>query len=166
MNALIFYGFGTVALAAAAFAVFGRYRDPWLGPQSFLIAMVSIGAAFLSLGAQLLGAAQIFLYAGALTALLVCLTSILPHPLDESSFRRTLQVRRLLAGLVIGAVAALLLGIPLGSGAPAEPGAGFGDLAGVGLPLFSAYLIPLEAGALLLLAAAVSVAIFARSDAP
>ncbi len=71
-------------------------------------------------------------------------------------------MRRLVAAAVLGALAFSIATLPTDRVAALGLPGGYGDFAGIGLPLFTTYLIPLEVAGLLMLAAALAAAVFLR----
>ena len=155
-----------VLAASGAIAMLAFARDPIAGVMSLLGVFVSLSGIHALLGAHAVAALQLGVQACAALVLFLFALALIGRRADDPGARDP--------GMVVikatGAMAALAAGVALAgtvsaalpsSGGGAVPGGGFSEL---GLRLFTAYLVPIEALGLLLLAAAVGSVGIASGD--
>lgn len=146
----LFYGAAAVAVAASALAV---TRSHALHALLYLVvALLAVSLAFLALGAPLLAALEVIVYAGAILVLVLFVIMMLdPGPEGRRQERRWLAPRHwVLPGLLAGTLGALTLrALALGRDAPVQARA-IGPHA-VGRSLFTDYLVGVELASILLL---------------
>ena len=127
-----------------------------------VVTMVALGGVYVLLGAYLIGALQIMVYAGAILVLFLFVVMLLNLRREEFSPQRQLATK--IAAAVIGLLFLLqfLRLIDGAFGAPAAIPADFGGYRQVGTALFTDYVLAFEATSLLLLAAMVGAVILAK----
>lgn len=155
-----FYIFGLLVLVAGVAAV--SMRKSIHCALSLVAALAAVAAHFLLLGAEFAGFAQILVYVGAVAVLMVFVI-LLTHentPGEELGIGRWL-VGAGIAGGLFGVLAACVLASKVGSarGIAIEV-----PTRKIGEQLMSTYVVPLEALALLLTAAAIGAVVIGLSD--
>lgn len=164
MSAVIFFIAAIGALAGAIGVV--ALRNPFYSVLSLVGHLISLSALFLLLRAEFLAAAQVIVYAGAVTVLYVFVVSYVGDgtvPLGPGGARlRNISI--LFVGMLFVELCIALLGSGLqaidGKGAPYVPG--FGSPEAIGEALLTKFLLPFELASLLLLVAAVGAVMLAR----
>ena len=167
MAEVIFFIAAIGALAGAIGVV--SLRNPFYSVLALVGHLLSLAALFLLLRAEFIAAAQVIIYAGAVTVLYVFVVSYIGDgtvPLGKGGARL-----RGVAALFVGALFVELCIAMLGSGLQAidSEGAryvsGFGAPAAIGEALLTKFLFPFELASLLLLVAAVGAVMLARRRA-
>jgi NADH-quinone oxidoreductase subunit J len=162
-EAALFYAFAVLA-TGAALAMVLFVRNVVAGAMSLVVTMISLAGVYVLLGAYLVAAIQIMVYAGAILVLFLFVIMLLNLRTDD--FAPLSPARRLLklAGVAIGGFALLRFVRALPGNVPQAGAApdGFGGYRDVGLALFTDYVIPVETAALLMLAAIVGAVILAK----
>jgi NADH-quinone oxidoreductase subunit J len=161
MSLLFFYVFAALAIAGALGMVLNT-RNTVAAALSLVVTMVALGGVYVLLGAYLIGALQIMVYAGAIMVLFLFVVMLLNLRREEFSPQRQLATK--IAAAVIGLLF-LLQFLRLISGAYGAPAAipeDFGGYRQVGTALFTDYVLAFEATSLLLLAAMVGAVILAK----
>lgn len=172
MEQALFWFFALLATATAVVVV--SARNPLHGALSLIATFFALSGLYVLLGAHLLAALQILVYAGAIMVLFVFVLMLLNLSEDELGERRV-TLMKVAGGVAMGVagvalVARVFAGLQPGGG----PGdivpvrdlagqAGFGTTALVGQALYTTFLLPFEATSLLLLVAIVSAVVVARS---
>ncbi len=158
---VFFYLFTTLMVLSALSVVFSR--RPIYSVLSLLIAMFCLAALFVMLGAYLVAALQVLLYAGAVLVLFLFVIMLLNLEPEASARMRVFTLR------TTGTLAALLLffalfGILRGAGQPTPPGAQAtpGTVESVGRLIFTTYLLPFELTSFLILAAIIGAVTLAK----
>jgi NADH:ubiquinone oxidoreductase subunit 6 (subunit J) len=164
MSAVIFFIAAIGALAGAIGVV--ALRNPFYSVLALVGHLISLSALFLLLRAEFLAAAQVIVYAGAVTVLYVFVVSYVGDgtvPLGPGGARLR-NVAMLFVGMLFVELCIALLGSGLqaidGKGAPYVPG--FGSPEAIGEALLTKFLLPFELASLLLLVAAVGAVMLAR----
>lgn len=159
-GALLFYGFGAIAIAAGV-AMVAVVRSVVGAAFALAVASAALAGLHLALGAQLVAVVQLLVHLGAVLVLLVhALLLVGPDPLQSAS-RRGRAARALGVAAALG-LATLLVSAGESLPAAGEPGPGFGGHRALGLRLFGDLGLPLQLLGLLLLAAIVAAASLAR----
>jgi len=161
MSLLFFYVFAALAIAGALGMVLNT-RNTVAAALSLVVTMVALGGVYVLLGAYLIGALQIMVYAGAILVLFLFVVMLLN--LRREGFSPQRQLATKIAAAVIGLLF-LLQFLRLISGAYGAPAAipeDFGGYRQVGTALFTDYVLAFEATSLLLLAAMVGAVILAK----
>lgn len=167
MSEVIFFIAAIGALAGAIGVV--ALRNPFYSVLALVGHLLSLSALFLLLRAEFLAAAQVIVYAGAVTVLYVFVVSYVGDgtiPFGAGGARlRT--VAALFVGMLFVELCIATLGSGLkaidGEGAPYVPG--FGTPESIGEALLTKFLLPFELASLLLLVAAVGAVMLARRRA-
>ena len=167
MSAVIFFIAAIGALTGAIGVV--ALRNPFYSVLSLVGHLLALSALFLLLRAEFLAAAQVIVYAGAVTVLYVFVVSYVGDgtvPLGPGGLRLR-NVSMLFVGMLFVELAIAILGSGLsaidGKGAPYVPG--FGSPESIGEALLTKFLLPFELASLLLLVAAVGAVMLARRRA-
>jgi NADH:ubiquinone oxidoreductase subunit 6 (subunit J) len=164
MSAVIFFIAAIGALSGAIGVV--TLRNPFYSVLALVGHLISLSALFLLLRAEFLAAAQVIVYAGAVTVLYVFVVSYVGDgtiPLGPGGLQlRT--VAMLFVGMLFVELAIAILGSGLsaidGKGAPYVPG--FGSPEAIGEALLTKFLLPFELASLLLMVAAIGAVMLAR----
>jgi NADH-quinone oxidoreductase subunit J len=157
-EAVCFYAFAALALAAALSVVLNR--QPIYSVLSLLVVMFCLAALFVMLGAYLVAALQVLLYAGAVLVLFLFVVMLL------NLERETLSRLRLHTLRISGTIAALLLFLALSRALPtlalpSEPAAE-GTVESIGRLLFTTYLLPFELTSFIIVAAVIGAVTLAK----
>ena len=170
MAHVLFYLLSAAAIAFAVGVV--AAKSPMKSVLSLLGTFVALGVLYLLVGFQFLAAAQLLVYAGAIMVLFLFVVMLLDmSDLDAlaefpsvSLGQRKVAVAAVSAG-VIGIVAILAAGtVQASAGADAMPDGGYDRLEWIASLLFSRYLLPFQASAVLLLATMVGVLVLAKRN--
>jgi NADH-quinone oxidoreductase subunit J len=164
VEAVFFYAFGGLSIFGAV-AMLLQMRNLVAGAMSLVVTMVSLAGIYVLLGAHLIAALQIMVYAGAILVLFLFVIMLLNLRTDDFAPVRPGQRAVKLAGVALAIAIGLFVADSLrGSfvSAPAEVPEGFGGFRDVGLQLFTVYAVPVEVAGLLLLAAIVGAVILAK----
>ena len=163
MEAVAFF-FGAIGALGGAIAVIAL-RNPFYSVLALVIHLFSLAGLFLLLHSEVIAAAQIVVYAGAVMVLYVFVTAYVGG--IEEPVWEPIPGQRLLAPL-LGAALFIELSIAvlgsslkaLGEEGPKIP-LGFGQPAAIGELLLEKFLIAFEAASILLLLAAVAAVVLA-----
>jgi NADH-quinone oxidoreductase subunit J len=166
MEMVAFWIVAAVAVVSAVGVI--TRRNAVQSAISLLVNLFSVAVLYLLLRAEFLAAVQVVVYAGAIMVLFLFVIMMLIPGREEMGSDRLGFLRSMAVVLAVVLVieAGIILGRGLGGGggegaAPARAEiAGAGD---VGLLLFSDFLLPLEATAVLLLVAVVGTMVLART---
>jgi len=163
LEAVLFYVFGGLALGGAlAMVLF--LRNLVAGAMSLVVSMIALAGIYVLLGAYLVAVVQIMVYAGAILVLFLFVIMLLN--LRGDSFERIPLGRRALKIVGVGISAWIFLEfvrvLPSALPTPGSTPPGFGGYRELGLQLFSDYVVPVEAAALIMLAAIVGAVILAK----
>ncbi len=161
----LFLVFGALFAVSSLMVVLQRH--PVSSALFLVLAFVSLGAMYLTLGAEFIGMVQIIVYAGAIMVLFLFVIMYLNLRHDVETGVQ-IAVRRglgwLLGALVLG-LALLLAGRGWAPGPTAAPDL-TAPLAGntqqIGLALYSRYLFPFEITSMVLLVAMVGAIVISR----
>lgn len=154
MDAILFYGFGGLAVVTALLMV--TRQNPIFSAVWLVVSFFASAVLFLMLDAQFVAVLQILLYAGAIMVLFIFVIMLL-NVREEELKPKVMQFSGLLGGgAALYLVILFTLGILKEKAAPFGPiSADFGYVAPVGKLLFTKYLIPFELTSVLLLVAIV-----------
>lgn len=168
---VIFDILGAIAILGAAGVVLSR--NPVHSALSLVLTFVNVAAIYVLLSAEFLAAVQIIVYTGAILVL-VLFVIMLVHQDDLPEFHGGRPVQRVLGfvlGLILlGEVAAAILTRTL-AGPPgpwtreAMQLVG-GNVQALGQVLYSGYVLPIQATAIVLLVATVGALVLARPEIP
>lgn len=161
-------------LAAVAAVLLGigviTARHPVHSAIALVGNLISLAVLFLLLQAEFLAIVEVLVYAGAVMVLFLFVITLLTS--GKASIRETIRAQEGLQfqlpssiglGILFLALVAVafLKRLPIGA-APANVPAGFGSIGQFGSVLFTQYLLPFEATAVLLLIAVIGVVVLGR----
>jgi NADH-quinone oxidoreductase subunit J len=166
---LIFNLLGAVAIVAATAMIL--LRNPVHSALALVLTFINVAAIFVMLRAEFLAVVQIIVYTGAILVLfLFVLMLVNPEDLPEFHGGRPLQR---VFGLIVGAVLLAEIAVAIVTRtAIVEPGpwteegvaAAGGNVQAIGQVLYSGYVLPIQATALVLLAATIGALFLGRPD--
>ncbi len=160
--AAIAFGFGVVAS-----------KSPMKSVLSLLATFVALAMIYLLSGFQFLAAAQLLVYAGAILVLFLFVIMLLnmsdletlaEHPTVSLGHTRV-AIATVSAG-VLGLIAILGAGAVQASESAAMPPDGYDKIEWIAALLFSRYMVPFQASAILLLATMIGVLVLAKRRRP
>ncbi|MGB2693463.1 MAG: NADH-quinone oxidoreductase subunit J [Thermodesulfobacteriota bacterium] len=168
METVVFYVFAALALAGGLMVI--TFKNPVSSALSLVLTLFSTAVLFVLLLADFIAVIQILVYAGAIMVLFlftVMFLNLKPDALKFESKNLGFKVSILLVILAfVGYFASL--GFKKGL-IMSSPGAseieGFGSVQGVGMSLFTDYLLPFELTSILILVAIIGVVIIAKKRA-
>ncbi len=159
----IFLALAVVAVGAALAMLVSR--NAVYSALFLVIVLFAIAVLFLLLSAAFIAMVQVAVYAGAIMVLFIFVIMLLGTENVESEPSHPWQF----AAALVLSIALIIQFIIVAIVLPAEPGGGFGEVAGgfgspksIGTLLFKEYLIPFEVTSLLLLAAMVGAIVLTR----
>lgn len=161
IQAIAFYVFAATAVVFALTVI--AARNPIYSALGLIGCLFAVAGVFALNAAHLVAILQVLVYAGAIMVLILFVIMLLSLTPEELG-RPVVNLRKILSVFLLAAVAVVLAGrlgaAPQAAVPPADPS--FGTIEGVGLMLFSRYLLPFEMVSLLLLAAILGAAILSR----
>ena len=160
---LFFYYFAAVSIASAVLAV--TRRSPVHSVLWVLALFLHVAGIFLLVGAEFLAAVQIIVYAGAILVFYLFFLMLLDLPSETAGPRFGAHwPLAAAAGLAFGVVAwyAFEPGLAPAPGTAAAGAPRAGNLATVGMALFTEFALPFEIVSLILLAAIVGAVVLAK----
>lgn len=152
-----------VAIASAIVTI--TNRNPVVSAMSLIVHFFMLAGLYLTLHAQFVAVVQILVYAGAIMVLVVFVILLL-NLKNEVDNKEKFSIRKILA--VIFALAFIVQFIAIYFSGPLENkmlhslSVDIGTAQGIGSELFTNYLLPFEAIALLLLAAIIGAMLLAK----
>lgn len=169
MEQVLFYLFALVAVVSAIYVI--AARNPLHGALSLIGTFTALAATYVLLGAHLLAALQILVYAGAVMVLFVFVIMLLNLKDEELGSPRPTVMKVAGGGVLALSGVVLAWRVLRGLG---EPGtvqnvaglaaqAGFGTTEAVGRVIYGPYLLPFEVTSLLLLVAIVAAVVVAKA---
>lgn len=162
MQGLFFYLFGTVALLSALLTI--TRRDPVTSAFWLIFCFLNVAALFASMGAHLIAALQVLIYAGAIMVFFLFVTMFLGKA--QRAVERPSPVLFLIGLLTIGGVAGGLANfVRSGRHDFGEVGSAYGSIEAVSRLLLSQYLFTFELTGLLLTVAVIGAVLLARREA-
>lgn len=168
METVVFYVFAALALAGGLMVI--SFKNPVSSALSLVLTLFSTAVLFVLLLAHFVAVIQVLVYAGAIMILFlftVMFLNLKPGALDFESKHLGFKVSILLVILAfVGYFASLGFkkGLLLKStGGPDIEG--FGSVQGVGMSLFTDYLLPFELTSILILVAIIGVVAIAKKRA-
>jgi len=157
---VLFYVFAVLAVGGALGLIL-NVRNAVAGVMSLVITMIALAGIYVLMGAHLVAAIQIMVYAGAIVVLFLFVVMLLNVQSDEFSPGRQRAIKvggSLVAVLALSTLIRALTGLPSVPEAPE----GFGGYRMVGIALYTDYVLLVEIVSLLLLAAIVGALILAK----
>jgi NADH-quinone oxidoreductase subunit J len=168
LETVVFYVFAALALAGALMVI--TFKNPVYSALSLVLTLFSTAVLFVLLLAHFVAVIQILVYAGAIMILFlftVMFLNLKPDALKFESKHLGFKVSALLVILLfVGYFASL--GFKKGlylSNTGASDVEGFGTVQGVGMSLFTNYLLPFELTSILILVAIIGVVVIAKKRA-
>lgn len=159
---VLFYLFGGISVISAL-AMVGFVRNIVAGAMSLVLTMISLAVIYLLMGAYLVSAIQIMVYAGAILVLFLFVIMLLNLRTDDFGAVRAGQAFLKTCGAIAAlAILAIVLGEVPALPAPAEVPADFGGYRNVGVALFTEFAVPVETAGLILLGSIVGAVILAK----
>lgn len=163
LETVLFYFFAFIIVASSLGVVMAR--NPLHGALSLIGGFFALSGIYALLGAHLLAALQVLVYAGAVMVLFVFVIMLLNLKDEELGGPKLTKMKFLGAGGL--AFAGGLLAVKVLSGLPpikdlaTQPG--FGTVAEVGKVIYGPYTMPFEVTSLLLLVSIVSAVVVAKA---
>jgi NADH-quinone oxidoreductase subunit J len=169
ISPLAFYFFAGLAIACAALVVLKK--NPVSSAFNLILVFVSFAAIYATLGAHLLAALQVLVYAGAIMVLFIFVIMLLNA--DEPSFDAS-RTHPVLKGVSVGFCAILLVAFvwifqKTGAGAAAPVGftvqaieASGGNTKVISQIMFTKYILPFEIASVLILTGIVGAVAIAK----
>ena len=167
MEQLLFWFFALVATVTAIGVV--AARNPLHGALSLIGTFFALACLYVLLGAHMLAAMQVLVYAGAVMVLFIFVIMLLNLKDDELGQAKPTLMKVLAGtGLVTGGVALGGAVIRAVTSAPAPAAdlaadGAFGTVAAVGRAIYGPYLLPFEVTSLLLLVSIVAAVVVAKA---
>jgi len=167
MQQFLFWFFAVVAVATAIGVVMAR--NPLHGALSLIGTFFALACLYVLLGAHMLAALQVLVYAGAVMVLFIFVIMLLNLKDEELGAPRPTVMKVLAgAGLLSGGIAlggAVVRAVSSGAGPTADMAvdSGFGTVAAVGRAIYGPYLLPFEVTSLLLLVSIVAAVVVAKA---
>lgn len=166
---VVFDILGIIAVISALGVVLAR--NPVHSAVSLVLTFVNVAGIYVILRAEFLAAVQVIVYTGAILVL-VLFVIMLVHQEDLPEFHGGQPVQRVL-GFILGLIllgevaAAILTRSALGQTGPWTPrqvASVGGNVQALGQVLYSGYVLPIQATALVLLVATIGALVLARPD--
>ncbi len=166
---VVFDILGIIAVVSALGVVLAR--NPVHSAVSLVLTFVNVAGIYIILRAEFLAAVQVIVYTGAILVL-VLFVIMLVHQEDLPEFHGGQPVQRLM-GFILGLIllgevaAAILTRSALGQTGPWTPqqvASVGGNVQAIGQVLYSGYVLPIQATALVLLVATIGALALARPD--
>jgi NADH-quinone oxidoreductase subunit J len=158
------YAFAVIAAVGAISAIaVVTARNVVHAALYLVVALLSVGATFLLLGAEFAGWVQILIYVGAIVILFLFGLMLTKAPIGRDTLDNTRRWLGVLvaAGVFVGLVFLIQDAFPLDADRFAAYQASTGD---VGESMFREFVLPFEAVSFLLLAALIGAIVLARKD--
>jgi NADH-quinone oxidoreductase subunit J len=157
---LIFYGLSALLILASLAVVFlPRIIHAAL---SLVLFFVAIAGVFVLLHAEFIAAAQVIIYAGAITVLV--LFAVMLTQRSQSPESNPFNAQRLVAAVVAGATFAALLPALLSVGGSSVPGPNVDLVAELGKLMLGQWILAFEIASVLLLAALIGAIAIAKEE--
>jgi NADH-quinone oxidoreductase subunit J len=164
MSETVFYLFAGTTVAAASGVLF--LRNPVHCALSLVVALFLVAVGYIALGAHLIAALQIIVYAGAVMVLflfVIMLLNLQPDPNEATHPLLKMGAAAAALGFA-GIVWRVVLDWSASAPAPAVLPPDFGTTAVVSRNLFTEHMVAFELTSVLLLVAVVGAVVLARRD--
>ena len=161
---ILFIVFAAVAVMAAVNLIVQRH--PIHSALSLIVVMVSLAALYLLLGAELLAAVQIIVYAGAIMVLFLFVVMLMNlNAASEPRKNRFLQFAGLISGgcLFLVIIAACMRSNRVSGMVEMNEG-NAGLIKNLGMALFKDYVIPFEISSVLFLSAMIGAVVIGKKE--
>lgn len=166
MSAVFFYYFAAVSIISGALTI--AFRSPVHCGLALVTLLLHIAGFFILLNAEFIAAVQVIVYAGAILVLYLFVIMLLNLKTEERVFHTRYAVIGLVALVIVGQVAILVLRSPY-AGAPGEATPALvlsvGHTRALGITMFRDYLLPFELIGLYLLAAIIGAIVLVKTPA-
>jgi NADH-quinone oxidoreductase subunit J len=169
-EALLFYVFGAVAVAASLLVI--AQRNPIYSVLLLIASFGALSGLYVLLDAPFVAVIQIIVYAGAIMVLFLFVVMLLNAPHEDTDEDLAAPSARPRAAMRFGAALAVALIVELvwalGRGAESGQFAGgaVSSVGAIGRSLFTDYAFPFEVTSVLILIAMVGAVVLARRDDP
>jgi len=136
------------------------------GALYLVVALATLGAAYLLLAAEFVAWVQILIYVGAIVILFLFGLMLTKAPIGRAALDNQQRgVALLISVLILAGLAYLIQGaFPWGAAGRIAPVAGSGSTGALGAALFRSYVLPFEAVSFLLLAALIGAIVLSRRE--
>ena len=161
MELFFFYLFAALSVVSALLVI--SFRNTLSAAVSLVAALFGVACLFALLGAHLLAAMQVLVYAGAVMVLFIFVIMLLN--LGRETLLKIKMTFSSVTGILFGGYLAILLVLRLGTLSeplPLVATPGYGTLREVGRLLFTDYLVPFEMTSILLLVAIVGAVVLGK----
>ena len=166
-EALLFYVFGAVAVAASLLVI--AQRNPIYSVLLLIASFGALSGLYVLLDAPFVAVIQIIVYAGAIMVLFLFVVMLLNAPHEETEFDERTHPLMRPGAMRFGAVLALALVVELvwaltkgGGESGAFTGTGVSSVRTIGRTLFTEYAFPFEVTSVLILVAMIGAVVLAR----
>ena len=169
-EAIAFYLFGTVAIAASLLVI--AQRNPIYSVLLLIASFGALSGLYVLLDAPFVAVIQIIVYAGAIMVLFLFVVMLLNAPHEDTEFDERVHPLLRPGPMRFGAFLASVLVVELwwalgrGGDTGAFPGGAVSSVAVIGRSLFTDYAFPFEVTSILILVAMVGAVVLARRDDP
>jgi NADH-quinone oxidoreductase subunit J len=164
MEAILFIVIALMSIGAAIMVI--TQRSPINSVLYLVLAFFSLAILYVMLGAQLLAAFQVIVYAGAIMVLFVFVVMML-NLSKAQDWERIGAIRRWLGFAAAAGVFLIVVTALRGSlGYNAELDPNMGTIESIGSVLFGRYMLPFEVASVLLLVAIVGVVSLVKREEP
>ena len=169
-EALAFYVFGAVAIAASLLVI--AQRNPIYSVLLLIASFGALSGLYILLDAPFVAVIQIIVYAGAIMVLFLFVVMLLNAPHEETEYDERVHPLLRPGPMRFGAFLALVLAVELwwalarGGDTGAFPGGAVTSVAVIGRSLFTDYAFAFEVTSILILVAMVGAVVLARRDDP
>ena len=158
------YAFAVIAAVGAISAIaVVTARNVVHAALYLVVALLSVGATFLLLGAEFAGWVQILIYVGAIVILFLFGLMLTKAPIGREALDNQRRSIAFLVGLaIVAGLIFMIQGAFPWDGPRIDPSGG--SAASVGLSIFSDFVLPFEVISFLLLAALIGAIVLSRRD--
>lgn len=165
ISVILFFVLGAIAIASAIVTI--THKHPVVAAMSLVVHFFMLAGLYLTLQAQFIAVLQILVYAGAIMVLVIFVIMLLNLGNEEGLVER-FNFRKILAVLFATILAAHLfivyVGNPVMNKALPESSGYMSRVQNLGNELFTNYIVPVEAIALLLMTAIFGAVILAKRN--
>jgi NADH-quinone oxidoreductase subunit J len=166
LEAILFYGFSSVAVIAAILVV--SVRNPVHSAVCLVVALIAVAGIFLNLGAEFLTVVQILVYVGGIMVLFIFVVMLVSV---ERLQKQPMAGRNWKTAVVLGVVLAAEMGVLFTRGMAAlqtrgtpTPEGLSGNTQQLGWAIYMKYMLPFEVASVLLLVAIIGAIVFTRKS--
>ncbi len=163
LTVLLFIILGVLAMASAIVTI--AHKNPIVSAMSLVVHFFMLAGLYLTLNAQFIAVIQVLVYAGAIMVLVIFVIMLL-NLRDEDQLREKLNFRKVIAGLfAVGLILQFVTMYLAGKGdniSLPEKSIEIGSAQSIGQALFSQYIVPFEAIAILLIVAIIGAIVLSK----